>query len=257
MNKILTIANQKGGVGKTTTAVNLAACLAAAEKKVLVIDADPQGNATSGLGIDRTKLDHTLYHYLIEESSLDEVILSTSMPNLHLIPSNRDLVGAEVELMNAPEWQTILRRKIRSHSADFDFIIIDCPPSLQLLTINALSAADGLLVPLQTEYFALEGLSDLLNTFRIIKGAYNPQLSLFGILLTMFDSRNSLSHQVAADVRSHFPTKVFKSVIPRNVRLSESPSHGLPIIFYDIKSKGASAYLALAKEILNGDVTHG
>lgn len=252
MGKIITIANQKGGVGKTTTAINLAACLAAAEKKVLLVDSDPQGNATSGVGVSREDVPATLFDYLLDGCSLSDVEADTSMPGLSLLPANQDLIGAEVRLLTMEDKETILGRKLRRDAESYDFVIIDCPPSLGFLTINALTAADGLIVPLQAEYYALEGLSHLLNTTKIIKRSFNNKLELMGILLTMFDTRNRLAHQVAEDVREHFPDKVFQSVIPRNVRLSESPSHGQPIIIYDIRSTGSEAYLSFAREILNG-----
>ncbi|MBW2063203.1 MAG: ParA family protein [Deltaproteobacteria bacterium] len=250
MSQIITIANQKGGVGKTTTAVNLAACLAAAEKTVLLIDADPQANATSGLGIDRENIPYSLYHFLIQDLELDQVAQPTPLPGLTLIPASQDLIGAEVELIGQPGRQNFLARKLQPLDGQFDYLVIDCPPSLQLMTINALCAAQDLLIPLQCEYYALEGLSQLIRTFRLIRQRFNQRLRILGILLTMFDTRNRLSHQVAEEARRHFPDRVFKTVIPRNVRLSESPSHGLPIILYDIRSSGASAYLALAREIL-------
>jgi chromosome partitioning protein len=252
MGRIITIANQKGGVGKTTTAINLAACLAAAEKKVLLVDSDPQGNASSGVGVRREGLRKTLYEFLIGDAELSEVEQPTALPGLTVIPATQDLVGAEIELADMPDREHFLSRRLQPLAPNFDYIIIDCPPSLQFLTINALTAGNSLLIPLQTEYYALEGLSHLLKTVRIIRRSYNPQLELMGILLTMFDVRNRLAHQVAEDVQGHFPGKVFQSVIPRNVRLSESPSHGQPIIIYDIRSSGAAAYLSLAKEILNG-----
>jgi chromosome partitioning protein len=252
MGKIITIANQKGGVGKTTTAVNLSACLAAAEKKVLLVDADPQGNATSGLGVDRTGLSATLYDVLIQDYPLAEVVRPTGLPGLTLLPANQDLIGAEVEMIDLDDRERVLARRLETIRDDYDFVLIDCPPSLGFLTVNALTASVGVIIPLQAEYYALEGLSHLIKTIRLVRHAYNPGLDLMGILLTMFDTRNRLAHQVADDVRRHFPAKVYKSVIPRNVRLSESPSHGLPVIQYDIRSSGAEAYLAFAREILNG-----
>jgi chromosome partitioning protein len=253
MNNIICIANQKGGVGKTTTAINLSASLAAAEKKTLLIDGDSQGNATSGIGADSIIVQNeNLYHAMIGHLPLEKVILSTAIPHLDIIPANRDLIGIEVELVNVEEKEKRLMHLLKAMDRDYEFIIIDCPPSLGVMTINALVASDYVIVPLQCEYFAMEGLGYLLNTVKLVKARLNPQLSLGGILLTMFDSRNSLAHRVSEDVRKHFGDKVFKTVIPRNVRLSESPSHGLPIILYDIKSRGALAYLELAQEIIQG-----
>lgn len=251
MNKIICIANQKGGVGKTTTAINLSASLAVAEKKTLLIDGDSQGNTTSGLAVDRNILQNkNLYYALIGKIQLEEAIISTAIPYLDIIPSNQDLIGIEVEFVNIEEREHRLRQLLKSLSRFYDFIVIDCPPSLGVMTINALVASDYLIVPLQCEYFAMEGLGYLLNTVKLIKAGLNPNLSLGGILLTMFDSRNLLAHRVSDDVRKHFGNKVFKTVIPRNVRLSECPSHGLPIILYDIKSRGAFAYMELAQEII-------
>jgi chromosome partitioning protein len=254
MNKIICIANQKGGVGKTTTAINLSASLAAANKKTLLIDADSQGNSTSGLGIDRVRYDKSnFYHAMIGQVTLASVIVQTGLPNLDIIPSNQDLIGLEVEFVQLEDREVRLRQILKSLGRNYDFIVIDCPPSLGFMTVNALVAADSLIVPLQCEYYALEGLGYLLNTVKLVKAKLNPELALGGILLTMFDVRNSLSHCVMEDVCKHLGNKVFKTIIPRNVRLSESPSHGLPIILYDIKSRGAIAYMELAQEILRGE----
>jgi chromosome partitioning protein len=253
MNKIICIANQKGGVGKTTTAINLSASLAAAEKKTLLIDGDSQGNSTSGIGTDRNSFQAAnLYHAMIGQVPLTDVIFSTAIPHLDVVPSNQDLIGIEVEFIGLEEKEKKLKKLLHALDRDYDFIVIDCPPSLGVMTINALVAADYLIVPLQCEYFAMEGLGYLLNTVKLVKAQLNPKLALGGILLTMFDQRNLLSHRVSDDVREHFGDKVFKTVIPRNVRLSESPSHGLPIILYDIKSRGALAYMEMAKEIIQG-----
>jgi chromosome partitioning protein len=253
MNKIICIANQKGGVGKTTTAVNLSASLAAANKKTLLIDADSQGNSSSGLGIDRRLYEKAnFYHAMIGQASLESVIVQTALPNLDVIPSNQDLIGMEVEFVNLENREVRLRQLLKGLNRTYDFIVIDCPPSLGFMTVNALVAADSLIVPLQCEYYAMEGLGYLLNTVKLVKADLNPALALGGILLTMFDQRNTLAHRVTEDVRKHLGRKVFQTVIPRNVRLSECPSHGLPIILYDIKSRGAVAYMELAQEILRG-----
>ena len=253
MNKIICIANQKGGVGKTTTAINLSASLAAAEKKTLLIDGDSQGNSTSGVGTDRNSFQEAnLYHAMIGQVPLESVIVKTVIPHLDIVPSTQDLIGIEVEFVGLEEKEKRLRNILKDLDKQYDFIIIDCPPSLGVMTVNALVAADYLIIPLQCEYFALEGLGYLLNTVKLVKARLNPQLALGGILLTMFDPRNLLSHKVSEDVRNHFGDKVFKTVIPRNVRLSESPSHGLPIILYDIKSRGALAYMEMAQEIIQG-----
>jgi chromosome partitioning protein len=250
MARVICITNQKGGVGKTTTAVNLSASLAVAEKRVLLIDIDPQGNSTSGVGLRKESSNGTVYHALLRGSGLREMIQKTSLPNLDVIISNTDLIGAEVELIQEKDRERKLDRLIKEVEADYDYIFIDCPPSLGLLTINSLTAAHSVIIPLQCEYYALEGLGQLLKTIRLIKQALNPKLEIEGILLTMFDSRNNLSHQVALEVKSHFKDKVFKTIIPRNVRLSEAPSHGKPVLLYDIHSKGAESYLNLAKEIM-------
>ena len=246
------MANQKGGVGKTTTAINLAASLAAAEKRTLLVDCDSQGNATSGMGIAAESVrERNLYHSLIDGIPLREVIVGTQIPHLDLIPANQDLVGIEVEFISLEDREKRLRSLLRELETPYEYVIIDCPPSLGFLTVNALVASDYLIVPLQCEYFAMEGLGHLLSTMGLIKARLNPTLALGGILLTMYDSRNLLSRRVSEDVRSHFRERVFRTVIPRNVRLSESPSHGLPIILYDIKSRGAISYMELAKEIIS------
>jgi chromosome partitioning protein len=251
MNKIIGIANQKGGVGKTTSAINISASLATAEKRTLLIDSDPQGNATTGLGIERTAIRNAnLYHSLIGQKPLKDVIIHTQLPYLDLVPADQNLIGVEVEFIHVEDREKRLKILLKEISPAYDFIIIDCPPSLGFLTVNALVASNCVIVPLQCEYFAMEGLGQLMNTVKLIRSHLNPSLNLGGILLTMFDSRNLLSHRVSEDVKKHFGNKVFNAVIPRNVRLSESPSHGLPIILYDIKSRGALAYMDLAREII-------
>jgi len=250
MGCVLAIANQKGGVGKTTTAVNLAASLAAAEKRTLLIDMDPQGNATSGIGIDKAGLEKTIYHALIGEAEAREILVHTALEALDLLPATTDLIGAEVELISAFARESKLLGALAPLRDDYDYLIIDCPPSLGLLTVNSLTAADSVLVPLQCEFFALEGLSQLLNTIRLIQRDLNPRLKIQGIILTMFDTRNNLSHQVTEEVRKHFSDRVFETMIPRNVRLSEAPSHGLPVLLYDASSRGSEAYLQLAREII-------
>lgn len=255
MNKIICVANQKGGVGKTTTAINLSASLAVANKKILLIDADSQGNSTSGLGIDRAVTEKAnFYHAMIGQVPLSSVIVKTILRNLEVVPSNQDLIGLEVEFVQLQDREIRLRELLKPVTNSYDFIIIDCPPSLGFITVNALVAADSLIVPLQCEYYAMEGLGQLLNTVRLVKANLNQKLSLGGILLTMFDQRNTLAHRVTQDVRQHLGDRVFKTIIPRNVRLSESPSHGLPVIMYDAKSRGAEAYMELAREILREGV---
>jgi chromosome partitioning protein len=256
MRKIISVTNQKGGVGKTTTAINLAASLAAAEKRTLLIDADSQGNATSGIGVNINDINNNnLYHCMTENRPLQEAILKTQIPHLDVVPANEDLIGVELEFVSLKDREKKLRNLVRALTVSYDYVIIDCPPSLGFLTVNAMVASDYLIVPLQCEYFAMEGLGHLLKTVEIIKKYLNPTLCLGGILLTMYDSRNLLSRRVSDDVRKNFGNLVFETVIPRNVRLSESPSHGLPIILYDIKSRGAISYLELAKEIMkNGRI---
>lgn len=253
MNRIIVIANQKGGVGKTTTAINVAASLAAAEKRVLLIDTDPQGNSTSGCGIERENLNGSLYDIYNDTKKIDEIIRKTSMDSLDIIPSTIDLVGAELELISRDDREEILKYALDPLRQFYDFIFIDCPPSLSLLTINALVAADSLLVPMQCEYYALEGISSLIKTLNLVRSSYNASLDIEGILLTMFDGRNTLAHQVAKELREHFGDKVYKTIIPRNITLAEAPSHGKPAILYDIRSKGAQSYLALAKEVIGNE----
>ena len=250
MGKIIAIANQKGGVGKTTTSVNLAASLAVAERRTLLVDCDPQGNATSGLGIQRDQIEKDLYQLLINETQPAETLTNTALKYLQIIPATRELIGAEIELQVLQGREKMLQHSLSSLICQYDYIIMDCPPSLGLLTVNALTAAKTVIIPLQCEYYAMEGLSQLLRTIQLVKRTLNPGLGVEGILLTMFDSRNNLCHQVASEVRTHFKGRVFKTVVPRNVRLSESPSHGKPALLYDVNSTGARAYLELAKEVI-------
>ncbi|UCE80164.1 MAG: ParA family protein [Nitrospiraceae bacterium] len=251
MSKIVAIANQKGGVGKTTTAVNLAASLALSGERILLLDIDPQGNSTSGLGISRDSPVHTLYEILAGNSSVSDAILDTSVDHLSIVSSSIDLLGAEIELIAREERESILSSALSEIRDSYRYIFIDCPPSLGLLTLNALVAAESVIVPVQCEYYALEGLGLLTQTIRLIRRSFNPGLDIEGIVLTMFDTRNSLSHQVASEIRKHFGDKVYQTVIPRNVALGEAPSHGKPIFLYDIRSRGAESYLSLAKEILH------
>ena len=250
MARVISIANQKGGVGKTTTAVNLSASVAAAEKPCLLIDCDPQGNGTTGLGVDRSDLTGGVYDILMGTAPPEDTVVSTALPTLHLIGAHADLIGAEVELVPMKDKEYRLRKGIDALRGKYEYIFIDCPPSLGFLTVNAMTAADSVIVPLQCEYYALEGLSQLLRTMKALRQGLNPSLRLEGIVLTMYDRRNNLSQQVEDEVRAHFKTHVFNTVIPRNVRLSEAPSHGKPILLYDIRSAGAQSYLALAKELM-------
>lgn len=249
--RVLSFCNQKGGVGKTTSTINLSSALASLGKKVLLIDMDPQGNAGSGLGLNKYRIEKSIYHALIGDVSIQSIIKKTDIENLHIAPSNRDLIGAEIELVSTFARESKLKNAIREVIENYDFILIDSPPSLNILTVNALTAADHVIIPVQCEYYALEGISELVHTIDLIKQNLNPDLQVGGIILTMFDSRNNLSHQVADEVKNYFKEKTFNTIIPRSVKLSESPSHGLPIQLYDAKSRGAETYQRLAHEILN------
>jgi len=253
MGKVIALANQKGGVGKTTTAINLAASLAVLEYKVLIIDADPQANATSGVGFDVRNVKTSIYECIVDELDPRKIILNTEIPGLDLIPSHIDLVGAEIEMLNLPNREKVLRHVIEKIRDDYDFILIDCSPSLGLITVNSLTAADSVIIPVQCEYFALEGLGKLLNTIKIIQTKLHPDLEIEGFLLTMFDSRLNLSNQVMEEVKKHFQEMVFESVISRNIKLSEAPSYGQPAILYDATSKGAASYMNLARELLQNN----
>ncbi|MCM3588136.1 AAA family ATPase [Mesobacillus maritimus] len=251
MGKIIAIANQKGGVGKTTTSVNLGACLAYIGKRVLMVDIDPQGNATSGVGIEKADVNQCIYDVLVDDVAANDVILPTSVENLFVIPATIQLAGAEIELVPTISREVRLKRALEEVKQDFDYILIDCPPSLGLLTLNSLTASDAVLIPVQCEYYALEGLSQLLNTVRLVQKHLNHDLKIEGVLLTMLDARTNLGIQVIEEVKKYFQDKVYKTIIPRNIRLSEAPSHGEPIIIYDPKSRGAEVYLDLAKEVLS------
>ena len=250
VGKVISIANRKGGVGKTTTSVNLGACLAFIGKKVLLVDIDPQGNATSGVGIDKADVDQCIYDVLVEDLEAHQVVKSTLVENLYSIPATTQLAGAEIELVPTISREVRLKRALEKIKDEFDYVIIDCPPSLGLLTLNALTASDSVLIPVQCEYYALEGLSQLLNTVRLVQKHLNKDLKVEGVLLTMLDARTNLGIQVIEEVKKYFQDKVYKTIIPRNVRLSEAPSHGEPIIIYDPKSRGAEVYLDLAKEVV-------
>lgn len=257
MGHIISISNQKGGVGKTTTAVNLAASMAVSGKKVLLVDIDPQGNATTGLGIDKKALKYGLYGYMFDSVPMKEAVSETPMAGLYLLGATTELIGAEVEMYIEDNREYLLKKSLVSIKNEYDYIFLDCPPSLGFLTVNAITASDFVLVPLQCEYYALEGLSELLKTLKAVKKGLNPSLKLIGILLTMHDSRNNLSSQVEDEVRRHFKETVFNTIIPRNVRLSEAPSYGMPILIYDDKSKGAQSYLSLAKELVRRGENNG
>ena len=251
MGRIIAIANQKGGVGKTTTSINLSAAMAASGKKILVIDTDPQGNTTSGFGIEKNDLENTIYELMLSECSIKECILNDVIDGVSIIPSNVNLAAAEIELIGIDKKEFILKREVEWIKDSYDYIIIDCPPSLNLLTLNAMTTADSVLVPIQCEYYALEGLSQLIHTINLVKERLNPDLDMEGVVFTMYDSRTNLSAQVVENVKSHLNQRVFETVIPRNIRLAEAPSYGMPINMYDVKSAGAEAYMSLAGEILN------
>ena len=251
MGRIIAVANQKGGVGKTTTSTNLAACLAELNKKVLLIDIDPQGNATSGVGVNKNQLENTVYEMIIGECEMEECLLENVIDNLDLLPSNVNLSGAEIDLIGVEEREFILKKQIDEVKDNYDFVIIDCPPSLNMLTVNAMTTADSVLVPIQCEYYALEGLSQLIHTINLVKERLNPGLEIEGVVFTMYDARTNLSLQVVENVKSNLKQNVYKTIIPRNIRLAEAPSHGMPINLYDSKSAGAESYRLLAEEVAN------
>ncbi|MDF2930248.1 AAA family ATPase [Anaerospora sp.] len=253
MVKVIAIANQKGGVGKTTTSVNLSACLAALGKKVLLVDIDPQGNSTSGLGVNKSTIKRCVYDALVNDVPIESLTLQTEVPNLSLLPATIQLAGAEIELVSIMSRETKVKRALDKIKYNYDFVIIDCPPSLGLLTINSLTAANSVLVPIQCEFYALEGLTQLMNTIQLVQKNLNPSLTLEGVVLTMFDARTNLSIQVVDEVKNHFRNKVYQTIIPRNVRLSEAPSHGQPVMIYDPKSKGAEVYFDLAREVIGDE----
>lgn len=252
MGKTIAIANQKGGVGKTTTSINLSAAMAAKGKKILVIDTDPQGNTTSGFGIEKNELENTIYELMLSECSIQECLIKDVIPGVSVIPSNVNLAATEIELIGVDRKEFILKKEVEWIKDNYDYIIIDCPPSLNMLTINAMTTADTVLVPIQCEYYALEGLSQLIHTINLVKERLNPDLDMEGVVFTMYDSRTNLSMQVVENVKSHLTQRVFTTVIPRNIRLAEAPSYGVPINLYDAKSAGAEAYMTLAEEIING-----
>lgn len=250
MGRIIAIANQKGGVGKTTTTINLSSCLAEAGKKVLTIDMDPQGNSTSGLGVDKNECENTVYELILGECTIEECLIHTEIENLDLIASNVNLAGAEIELLNINDKEYVLKNEIDYVKDDYDFVLIDCPPSLNMLTVNAMTTADTILVPIQCEYYALEGLSQLMYTIDLVQQRLNPHLKMEGVVFTMYDARTNLSLQVVENVKNNLDTNIYKTIIPRNVRLAEAPSHGLPINLYDAKSTGAESYRLLAQEVI-------
>lgn len=257
MGRVIAIANQKGGVGKSTTTINLGSCLAEMDKKVLVIDIDPQGNTTSGVGVDKNKSENTLYELMLGKKTIQECILPDIQQNLALIPSNMNLAGAEIELIGVDNKEYILKNAVEEVKNNFDFIIMDCPPSLSMLTINAMSAADSVIVPIQCEYYALEGLSQLVHTIQLVRDRLNPKLEMEGVVFTMYDARTNLSLEVVENVKDNLKQNIYKTIIPRNVRLAEAPSHGMPINLYDKKSAGAESYRRLAEEVVNRDRNGG